>query len=127
MGVKYKLIYFDTAGRAEVTRLLLHQAGVEFEDNRIKREEWPSLKQDMPFGQIPVLQIFTDEGTKVLAQSNTIARFVARSHGLAGKDSWESAQCDMLVDAMDDIQSLYIKWRYEDVISFSAILLKQTI
>ena len=112
MPVKYKLLYFDLAGRGEVSRLLLHQAGVEFEDYRVKgKEEWPTLKKDMPFGQLPVLQIFTDEGTKVLAQSNTIARFIARSHGLAGKDSWESAQCDMLVDVTGDIQDLYIKWR----------------
>ncbi|CAG0890308.1 unnamed protein product [Darwinula stevensoni] len=112
MAVKYKLIYFDVAGRGEVIRLLLHQSGVEFEDHRITRDEWPNLKLEMPFGQIPVLQVFTDEGTKVLAQSNAIARFIARSHGMDGKDTWESAQCDMLVDVMGDMQDLFIKWRF---------------
>ncbi|CAG0888427.1 unnamed protein product [Darwinula stevensoni] len=112
MTMKYKLVYFDVAGRGEVIRLLLHQAGVEFEDNRIKGEQWPSLKPEMPFGQIPVLYVYTDEGTKILAQSNAIARFIAREHGMNGKDSWESAQCDMLVDSMGDLRDLYIKWKF---------------
>ena len=41
---KYKLTYFNLRGRAEVTRLLFAQAGVEFEDYRIEAEEWSKLK-----------------------------------------------------------------------------------
>ncbi len=45
----YKLIYFDdVVGRGEVTRLLLHQAGVEFVDERINKESWPELKPSEP-------------------------------------------------------------------------------
>ena len=40
-----KLTYFDLKGRAEICRLILAQAGVEYEDNRIEREQWASLKQ----------------------------------------------------------------------------------
>ena len=41
---KIRLIYFDSKGLAEVARLILAQAGVEYEDVRITQEEWPKLK-----------------------------------------------------------------------------------
>lgn len=40
----YKLHYFNLRGRAELARLILNQAGVEFEDIRFERSEWPALK-----------------------------------------------------------------------------------
>ena len=36
----YKLTYFDIRGKAELTRLILAQAGVEYEDIRIGQDEW---------------------------------------------------------------------------------------
>jgi len=105
--VNYKITYFNLRGRAELARLVLHQAGVSFEDYRFGPGEWPTAKPskfiilfnfihffkkfylliqmficiiDMPFGQVPVLE----EDGKMLAQSITIARYLARQHGLAG-------------------------------------------
>ena len=40
-----KLTYFNLKGRAELARLILAQAEVEYEDSRIEREEWPELKK----------------------------------------------------------------------------------
>lgn len=40
----YKIHYFNLKGRAELARLILSQAGVEFEDVRFERSEWPALK-----------------------------------------------------------------------------------
>lgn len=42
--VHYKLIYFNLRGRGELARLVLHQAGVQFEDYRVDRADWPQLK-----------------------------------------------------------------------------------
>ena len=39
-----KLTYFNGKGRAEPARLILAQAGVEYEDIRIEFNEWPALK-----------------------------------------------------------------------------------
>ena len=40
----YKLLYFNIRGAAELPRLVFKQAGVEFEDFRFTREEWPKYK-----------------------------------------------------------------------------------
>ncbi len=36
----YKLDYFNMKGRAELARLILAYAGIEFEDVRYERDEW---------------------------------------------------------------------------------------
>lgn len=97
----YKLYYFNLRGRAELARLLFAHAGVEYEDVRFDRDsEWPTTyKPKMPFGQCPVLEV---DG-KMLAQSHTIGRYLARKFGLAGKDEWEQAQADMYADCLMDL------------------------
>lgn len=52
----------------------------------------------LPFNQLPILE----ENGKVLAQSHTICRYLARKHGLAGKNDWEAAQADMFADCIYD-------------------------
>ena len=47
MAPKIKLFYFNTEGRAELTRMILAQAGVEFEDVRLTRDEWSAMKPSM--------------------------------------------------------------------------------
>ena len=44
MPAKIKLTYFNLRGRAEPSRLILAQAGIEYEDNRIEQADWPKLK-----------------------------------------------------------------------------------
>ena len=44
MGMAYKLSYFDFRGKAEIIRLLFAQAGVPYEDVRIQRSNWLSIK-----------------------------------------------------------------------------------
>ena len=54
---KPKLIYFDApVSRGEECRLPLHLAGVDFDDVRIKVADWPALKEQMPYGALPVLE-----------------------------------------------------------------------
>jgi hypothetical protein len=41
---KIKLSYFNFKARAELSRLILAQAGVDYEDFRIEMEDWPNHK-----------------------------------------------------------------------------------
>jgi len=41
---QYKLTYFNIRGRGELARLIFATAGVEYEDNRVERPQWPELK-----------------------------------------------------------------------------------
>lgn len=83
------LSYFDfPLGRGEECRLALHLAGVEFNDDRISFEDWPSKKPTMPYGAVPVLKI---EGKPDLAQSNAILGLIGDRHDLLPDDSFDAA------------------------------------
>jgi len=98
---KYKLLYFDVPGRAEHIRYIFAYAGVEYEDFRVQKDKWPEFKKTTPFGKLPVLEI---DG-KPVAQSNAIARYLAKQFNLVGKTDWEALQCDVLVDTLGDLQA----------------------
>lgn len=81
MAVQPTLTYFELRGRAEASRLLLRDLGVEFIDRRITSpEEWDALKKEVPFGGLPR---YRDERVD-LTQSQAILRYLARTHGLVG-------------------------------------------
>jgi len=94
-----KLYYFPMRGRAETARLILAYAGIKYDNVLISAEQWPSMKDKMPMGQLPVLEV---DG-KQLCQSASIARYLAREYGLAGKNNWDTARADMLSDGMFDM------------------------
>ncbi|CAJ0574688.1 unnamed protein product, partial [Mesorhabditis spiculigera] len=96
--VHYKLTYYAFYGLGEPSRQLFALANVDFEDHRVRREEWAALKNSTPFGQMPVLEV---DG-KQLAQSKAIARYLAHQFGFAGETLWEQAQVDAWGDQISD-------------------------
>ena len=74
---KIKLTYFNIAGAAEKIRLTLLYYGVEFEDERIDRKDWPEMKKTMKYGQLPVLQL----DDKQLFQSFAMVRWAGEFLG----------------------------------------------
>ncbi|XP_076238997.1 glutathione S-transferase-like [Calliopsis andreniformis] len=106
----YKLTYFPLKGLAEPIRFLLSYGGVDFEDNRFNREDWPKLKPEMPFGQVPILEV---DGKKV-CQSVAISRYLAKQFGLAGKNDWEALEIDMTVDTIHDVRAKIAAYHYEN-------------
>jgi prostaglandin-H2 D-isomerase / glutathione transferase len=105
----YKLYYFNARGRAEISRLIFAAAGEKYEDIRYEQDEWPSHKAEMPLGQMPTLEI---DGTK-LPQSMSIARFLAKQFGLAGRDYLEQAKVDAVVDTSIDLAMKYLLVYFE--------------
>jgi glutathione S-transferase len=100
---KPKLYYFDApVSRGEECRLALHLANVDFEDIRIKREEWPAFKARAPYGQVPVLEL---EGRPALSESNAILVFIGRKHDLHPSDPFEAARHEMLLSQVESLRA----------------------
>ena len=97
---KIVLTYFDfDGGRGEAARLIMHVAGIPFEDRRIAVKDWPALRDSTPFRSMPVLEV---DG-KSITQSNTINRYLGKLAGLYPKDDWQAALVDEVMDAVEDI------------------------
>jgi len=111
----YKLTYFNFRGRAEISRLLLNLAGKKFEDHRIPLNEWKELKTKTPFQKLPILEVNEPGKKLILAQSITIARYLANKVDFSGKNEAEKAQCDMIVDQITDLQNMITKIYMEKV------------
>ncbi|KAJ3166397.1 hypothetical protein HDU88_003265 [Geranomyces variabilis] len=105
MAPTLKLDYFDIKGRAEPIRLALTIAGLDFEDYRLGKDEWPQMKPTTPFGQVPVLHI---DG-KPVTQCVPIIRYIGKiapESGLYPSDAWNALKVDELVSVVDDIAAL---------------------
>jgi glutathione S-transferase len=100
-----KLSYFDfPGGRGEPARLAMNLAGIAFEDQRIPITDWPTVKADYLYQQVPVMEV---DG-KVLNQSNAINRLVGKMADLYPQDIWEAAVCDDVMDTADDLMQLLV-------------------
>jgi glutathione S-transferase len=104
MAPTLKLYYFDMPGRAEPTKMMLNYAGIPFENFAFPRDQWPELKQKMPYGQVPVLEV---DG-KMLAQTAAIERYAAKLAGLTPEDSWTSAKVDEYLELIKETWDIFI-------------------
>ena len=101
---KPKLIYFDApVSRGEECRLALHLAGIDFEDVRISAAAWPAMKEQMPYGALPVLEL--PPGRPALAHSNAILVFIGRQHGLHPADHFEAARHEGMMEHVEDLRA----------------------
>jgi glutathione S-transferase len=109
---KPTLIYFPSRGRAEVIRLVLAEAGVDYAERRVGKGTPPAdgqptdlaaLKADgtLPFGAVPAWE---EPGLR-LVQSAAIMNHLARRHGLRGAGAVEEARCDELLGAVEDVRA----------------------
>ncbi len=90
---KYKLVYSEDRGKADIIKLLFAYVKQPYEDVQIKSSDWQAYKTFMPFEQLPVL-IINDE--LKLAQVSTICRFLGKRFQLEGINETDSIMCDMV-------------------------------
>lgn len=107
---KFKLVYFNGRGLAELTRLAFAYLGVPYEDVRIERENWDQVKPTTPWSQLPVLHVIDHK--VVIGQSGAIARYVARLGGIGGSTPEESAAVESICDAVHDLMQQLAKARF---------------
>lgn len=99
---KPKLTYFDApVSRGEECRMALHLAGIDFEDVRIPRPQWPALKPQSPYGGMPFIEL---PGHPPLAQTNAILQLIGQRHGLHPKDDFEAARHLGMMIHVDDLR-----------------------
>ena len=82
-SVTATLYYFDGRGRADQIRWLLAATNVDFVQKSVDSREMflKMAEQQLPFGQLPLLQIDNLE----LVQSQSIIRYIAKRGKIAGE------------------------------------------
>jgi len=106
----YKLVYFPVRGRAQALRYMCLDNAITLEEQLVQMNEWAAMKASTPLGQLPVFH----DGKFEIAQSNAILRYVARKHGLYGKDDNEATLIDMLNDQQEDYRIAYLRLIYRE-------------
>ena len=94
-----KLIYFPIHGRAEVIRLALHYAKIEFENVEWTNEEFGKNRGKTPYSQLPVLEI----AGKQYSQTRSILRLICQHAGLYPNNITDIFATESLTDAYFDL------------------------
>lgn len=78
--MSFTLTYFPIRGRAEPARLIAAEGQIKITNKTETFQSFAAVKGTTPFGQLPVLE--SEDGSLKLAQSMTIARFLAKKANL---------------------------------------------
>ncbi|XP_061845665.1 glutathione S-transferase isoform X2 [Colius striatus] len=107
MSGKPILHYCDARGRMESIRWLLAAVGVEFEERLLQtKDDLMKLRKSgtLMFQQVPMVEI---DGMKMV-QTRAILNYIAAKYNLYGKDLKERALIDMYVEAIIDLNELFM-------------------
>eukprot|EP01134_Creolimax_fragrantissima_P006556 CFRG6556T1 len=97
MDSRLKLSYFDFRGRAEPIRACFAYGNIDFLDHRVSQDEWPAMKANTPFFQLPVLEV---DGLK-FSQGYAILRYAGKLAGLYPEDYLQAMRVDEVLNVMD--------------------------
>lgn len=99
------LYYFAGRGIADQIRWMLAYSNISFTQKTItqKAQLIKLAERQLPFGQLPLLQI---DG-KELVQSQAIIRYIAKREHLCGLNLDEETACDMIAETIRGISQTY--------------------
>ena len=117
--VKPRLLYFDAKGAAEISRILLKVARIDFDDVRfpitfkpdggMEANEYNEAKTrgDLAanLNRVPILQLDDVQ----IGQSKAIERYIAKKCRLMGSNDEESALIDCIAEHVRDIKDRFVK------------------
>ena len=101
---KLTLTYFKIGGRAEAIRLTAAAGKVAFTNKTISFQEFATMKDSFPLGEIPTLEIEMPSGeTSTITQSVAILRYFGKRAGLYPTDEILAMKVDSIVDICEDL------------------------
>lgn len=110
----YRLLYFNSAGRAEMIRLAFAIGDIKFEDVRLSYDEWNAVKSSdhaPPMKQLPALEI----NGVLYNQSLAILRYVGQITGLYPSCPVQGLRVNELIDGFGSfIDSVVNAWFESD-------------
>ncbi len=94
----HEIIYFNSPGLAESSRLCLELSGISWKDTTINNDEYIKLKNDniLPYGLLPILK--TSQGT--IAESAALLRYTGALAGLEPENLFMRAKVDEILEIM---------------------------
>ena len=72
-----QLIYFNLRALCEAPQMMMQTAGIDYSYEMswdYFGKPWSDIKQDIPFGQLPILMV---DGAEIIFQSNSFIRYLA--------------------------------------------------
>lgn len=95
------LYYFAGRGKADQIRWMLAATNVNFTQKVVdSRAMFVNMaERQLPFGQLPLLQIDGNE----IVQSQAAIRYLARRGKLVGQTSEDELKCDMIAESINDL------------------------
>ena len=103
-----RFVYWKIDARAQLPMLLLHAGNKKYIWDDATANTWPEKKDQMPFGQLPVMY----HNDLVIPQSGTISRYCASLSDLVPNVNKDSVMSDMLMEHSNDIFNLFSKAKY---------------
>lgn len=92
-ALKYKLVDYNVPTPGRLAALLFTYKNIDFEYITVDKSRAMEQEAASPFGNLPVLYL-NDE---LLAADYAICMYIARVHGLEGKDPKDAAKCGTIV------------------------------